>query len=69
MEERLLGRIDLKMQELSRHLDNKFDTLHDALFSRQEQFVTQLIDAIPQPPPSLLKKPAKDAVMYRSDEP
>ena len=69
MEERLLGRIDLKMQELSRHIDNKFDSLHDDVFSRQDQFVTELMDTLPGPPgPSPNKNNAgRDAIIHRSD--
>eukprot|EP00794_Sanderia_malayensis_P005597 gene5597-6286_t len=66
MEERLIGRIDLKMQELSRQMETKFEALHDALFSRQQQVITQLVEGFPHSPAG--KKVGKDTVMYRSDE-
>ena len=67
MEERLVGRMDLKMQELSRHIDNKFEALNDSLFARQEQLATQLIDSMPRL--SEKKKPSKGGILYRTDEP
>ena len=44
-----MGRVDLKIQEVLRHIDNRFDTLYDALFSQQHQLVSQVYGPISEP--------------------
>ena len=65
MEERLVGRMDIRMQEISRHIDNKFEALHDIFFSQQQKIAAHLFDSVPQS--QGVKKPGKDHILHRTE--
>lgn len=67
MEERLLGRMDIKMQEISQYIDNKFEAFYDVFLSHQEKLASHLIDSLPRT--SETKKPGKDSILHRTEGP
>ena len=67
MEERLVGRMDLRIQEVTRHIDSKFEALYDAFFAQQEKIATQLVEAIPRSTDKM--RPSKDAILHRTENP
>ncbi|XP_065071483.1 uncharacterized protein LOC135696127 [Rhopilema esculentum] len=67
MEERLVGRMDLRIQEVTRHIDSKFEALYDAFFAQQEKLATQLVEAIPRSTDKM--RPSKDAILHRTENP
>jgi len=65
MEERLIGRMDIRMQEISRHIDNKFEALRDVFFNQQRNIASHLFDTIPRNQDT--KKPGKDSILHRTE--
>ena len=65
MEERLIGRMDIRMQEISRYIDNKFEAFYDVVFNQQEKIASHLIDTIPRNQER--KKPGKDSILHRTE--
>lgn len=65
MEERIIGRMDIKIQEISRHIDNKFEALYDTMLSHQEKLASHLIDTLPIVQDS--SKPGKDSILNRTE--
>lgn len=65
MEERLIGRMDIRMQEISRYIDNKFETLRDVFSNQQQQIASHLFDTLPRS--QAASKPGKDSILHRTE--